>query len=538
VLIKTLAYSYTTHPPEKLKVEDNVLIVICGPQGCWFHPYVTCPKCRQWRGYLRGWTRIARNVQTYMYGGSNYGYLWPFPTWLTMCKNTASAYQDGVRALYRQGTAAGYGAEFTELRAYISARIMADPERDIAVDIREFTDAYYGPAAPYIREYIHWYDSHITRNDIHNHHRWGDARGWVNWVNDEVVATSDGIFRRALRAVRRQEPYEAHTRAAYLPILLVKVLRAGLPEPQISGNDYILLPGNVGRDVRRSARLFTDIMAQTGYNRWNEPTPYDPATNPVVALGKHHRLYRLHNSEARVFIVPSLGGRIVRWEAGKSGGNIIHMPDASTGNYPYAGGYEEYSQWERSSPGAAAEFAVESFTDDRRLQLRSQLPNGLQVTRVFELDEAAPTLRISSTYTNVSAAPIKVTMRTHPEFDYERFKASKLYLSGGEEGSGWRTQDMVTPEVTLGERTIEATAVPAGVWLLGDEEANTGLANVFEPEQVKSLYAFWGESFGAMNLELWCQPRELKPGEACTLTHRYEYVPDLKGYLQAPLPHG
>jgi len=511
-----------------MKVADNVLVVICGPQGCWFHPYATCPKTREWKRRLQGWTGIAKNVQTYMYGGSNYGYLWPFPTWLTMCKNTASAYDDGVRALYRQGTAAGYGSEFAELRGYISARIMADPERDIMRDIVEFTDAYYGPAAPFIREYINWYDNYITVNELHDHHEWGNNRGWQNWVNDEVIAEASRLFRAALRAVRDQDEYELRVRAAYLPILLVRVLKASTPEPVISGDEYLLLPGDAGREVQRSARMFARTMAETGYNRWNEQTGYDPATNPVAALGKSHRLYRLTNGADEVCIVPSLGGRIVRWDVAAAQGNLVHLPNDGIGNYPYAGGYEEYSQWDRQSPGYAANFVVSEFEEGRRLVMRASLPNGLDTTRTFTLESDSSRLAIESTYTNVGARPVKATIRNHPEFDYARFKGSKLFTRT--DAGEWSSLPLAQPKVPLGDRTIPAKEVD-GVWLFGDEAANFGLVNTFDPAAVKTLYCFWGERYEAMNLELWGEPTTLQPGESCTLSHAYEYIPDLKGYL-------
>ncbi|NOY79942.1 MAG: DUF4838 domain-containing protein [Kiritimatiellaeota bacterium] len=532
VKIKVLAYSYTWTPPDNMPIEDNVLVVLCGPAGDWFLPYAVSPVTRAWRAALRKWTGLGGNVQTYMYGGPNFGYWWPFPTWFTMCKNYRTAYEDGVRALYRQGAAAGVGSEFCELRAYITAKCAWDPERDWMKDIVEFTDAYYGAGASFVRGYMTWFDDYIQKNRISGHHYWGDNDGWRKYVPKDFVDKAEPFFRKALDATADTPLAHRHVRAAFLPVLFVKVMQSTLPSPRVLDDEIIMVEPNKLDELTASAKLFAEIMAENGYNRWNEKVPYDPDRNVMAAFGRRHPVRVLRNRTEKVVVAPTLGGRIVRWDVGALGRNIVHLPSSRVAGYPYGGGYEEYSQFERSSPGPAAEFDVVQFNDGRRLVLRAKLGNGLTVERTFELSSDAPRLQITSVYTNTTGKAMLVTLRSHPEFDYALFARSKLFA--WQKPGRWVTYPMVRPGSRTGDITIKAGDMARGLWLFGDRDANFGLLNSFAPETVESLYAFYGKNYGCVNLELWGKKQTLKPGESTRLSQAFEYLPDLKRFLEDP----
>jgi uncharacterized protein DUF4838/glycosyl hydrolase family 67 len=529
VKIKVLAYSYTWMPPGDLRLEDNVLVVLCGPAGDWFLPYADSPKTQEWRAALRNWTGLGGNVQTYMYGGSNYGYWWPFPTWFTMCKNYRTAYEDGVRAMYRQGAASAHGSEFCELRAYLTAKCAWDPERDWMTDVVEFTDAYYGAGARHIRDYMTWFDGYLHEHNLSGHHYWGETDGWRRYVPDDYVATAEPMLEKALAATADDATSHSHVRAAYLPVLFVKVMQATLKNPRILDNEIVLVEQDRLEEMVEGARLFAEIMTEHQYNRWAEHRHYDPARNVMAAFGTRHRLSVLRNSTDTVHIAPTLGGRIVRWDVGGLGKNILHLPGSEIAGYPYGGGYEEYSQYERSSAGPAAQFEVKE-ANDQRVSMEATLTNGLSVRREFALSPDAPRLSITSAYTNATEKPVEVRLRNHPEFDYETFSNTELFA--WQKPGTWTGYPMIRPGLPEGEISLKAAEIAQGTWLLGNTEANWGLLNTFELACVDTLYAFHGKNFGCVNLELWGRKRTLAPGESARLDLAFEYVDDLKGFLE------
>jgi hypothetical protein len=518
VQIKTLAYSYTWPAPD-LKVEPNVVVVICGPAGDWFLPYEDNEKTRDWRRSLRAWTRLGGKVQTYMYGGSNYGYWWPFPTWFTMCRNHRTAYKDGVRAMYRQGTHAGYGAEFTELRAYLSARMAYDPKRDIMTEVTEFTDAYYGPGAVPIREYMVWFDNYLNENQIHGHHYWGNSRGWAEYMTPELVTRADEFLQEALDRTQGHPEYHRRVRAARLPLLLMKVLLGVRDTPLLTESEMILVDETQRGDLTAAARRFGETMQDWGYNRWNEHTGYAPERNPLTAYARRHPILRLRNAAAQVAIVPSLGGRIVRWDVTALGRNIVHLPDSRVENYPYGGGYEEYSQFERTSPGPAAEFAAQQPSTPRRVVLRARLRNGIELDRTFELAPTGSRLTIRSAFTNRGTAPIRVTPRSHPEFDIGCFRRATLDYTDAT-GEHIR-RELLTARRPRGEVSLPVASVSGNSWRLVDKATGCVIENRFERPEITTLYCFYGEAQGCVNLELWGKATDLAPGASVSLTQTF-----------------
>ena len=522
VQIKALAYSYTWPAPD-MAVEPNVVVVICGPAGDWFLPYEDNEKTRDWRKALRRWTRLGGSVQTYMYGGPNYGYWWPFPTWFTMCRNQATAFRDGVRAMYRQGTAAGYGAEFTEMRAYLSARMAYRPKRDIMTEVREFTDGYYGPGGEHILSYLVWFDTYINKNGVHGHHYWGNNRGWAEYMTPGLTAEADGFFRRALDATEDNPVYHRRVRAAWLPILLMHALFGVRATPLVSDTEMVLVDESRHDQVISAARLFGEIMRENKYNRWNEKTPYDPDRNVLTAFERSHPVVCLADPAAKVLICPTLGGRIVRWDVTALGGNILHLPDGTVQNYPYGGGYEEYSQFDRGSPGPAAVFTVVEYDGKRRVVLRALLSNGVELTRDIELEAGTARLSIRSAFKNTSDKPIAVTPRSHPEFDFGRFKGCSLHYRDA--GGQPVVRELATAERASGDLSLTPASVSGSSWKLVDRDAGWALVNEFQPDELATLYCFYGESHGCVNLELWGRKTNLEPGRSATLTQSFRLVP-------------
>jgi hypothetical protein len=54
-----------------------------------------------------------------------------------------------------------------ELRAYLNARCLWDPDCDAQATCDEFLKAFYGPAAPQMAQYIDLFQDKVKREDIH-----------------------------------------------------------------------------------------------------------------------------------------------------------------------------------------------------------------------------------------------------------------------------------------------------------------------------------------------------------------------------------
>ncbi len=101
VRIKTLAYNYTQAAPLNIKASDNVLVEVCGNFGPGDDPHAKL---------VSAWSKVAKNISVYTYGGSNYGYWWPYANEWELGMQCPWALENGVKAFYVQGTALGKGS--------------------------------------------------------------------------------------------------------------------------------------------------------------------------------------------------------------------------------------------------------------------------------------------------------------------------------------------------------------------------------------------------------------------------------------------
>lgn len=275
VHIKTLAYSYTNDAPQDMTTPDNVLVEICGN----FKPGAADAHTSR----VASWFKVAKSISVYTYGGSNFGYWWPYPNMFELGMQYPRALAAGVTAFYVQGTALGKGSGLVDLRAYLSARLSWDPSRDVKKEIREFCKGFYGPAGKYIIEYCEWYEDYVKQHKMALYESWGDSEAWRVWVTRDAMARAETLFQKALTAAKDNPVYLKHVRQAYLEVLWAEVMLDLKPAPD---NKPVLLPGADPSVVRARAKLFGEIMRENGYDKWAEHLPYVPGENLIDAAAK------------------------------------------------------------------------------------------------------------------------------------------------------------------------------------------------------------------------------------------------------------
>ena len=77
----------------------------------------------------------------------------PFPNLRVLKPNLQHLASHRVMGVYSQANRE-IGGEFAELRGYLLAKLMWDPDQDASMVMDDFLDGYYGPAGRPIRRYI------------------------------------------------------------------------------------------------------------------------------------------------------------------------------------------------------------------------------------------------------------------------------------------------------------------------------------------------------------------------------------------------
>jgi len=229
VIFDTFAYQYTRPAPTVLlpgenTADPNVCVRLCSIECCFAHPLERCGHIRgesldkfvneipsSFAVDIKNWQDFCGRLYIWDYTTNFLMYLLPFPNFQVLGPNLRFFAENQVKGVFEQGNyTGGKSGEFGEMRAYILAKLLWDPNADVEYHMADFMKAYYGAeAAPYIKEYL----DIITRKTVATSHlfifNWHDQntflRAWDTrpmdklWDKAEKSAESD----RQLDNIRR-----------------------------------------------------------------------------------------------------------------------------------------------------------------------------------------------------------------------------------------------------------------------------------------------------------------------------------------------
>ena len=159
VYVDTLAYRYTRKAPKTIKPADNVIIRLCSIECCFGHPLSdeSCANNAAFKKDIEEWSAICDNLYIWDYTTNFMYYLAPFPN-LGVLRENVKFYKDHhVIGMFEQGNYQSTSGEFGELRAYLLAKLLWNPdmsEEEYNRHMNEFLEDYYGAGWQHIRAYI------------------------------------------------------------------------------------------------------------------------------------------------------------------------------------------------------------------------------------------------------------------------------------------------------------------------------------------------------------------------------------------------
>jgi hypothetical protein len=146
VAVDTFAYQYTRRPPKTLHPRPNVIVRLCSIE-CDFREPLDHPSNASFLADLTAWSKICPRLYVWDYVTDFQNYVLPHPNWFTLGPNIRIFQSYGVKGVFEEGAYGGPGAEMSELRAWVLARLLWNPQQDDRALTREFLRGYYGKGA-------------------------------------------------------------------------------------------------------------------------------------------------------------------------------------------------------------------------------------------------------------------------------------------------------------------------------------------------------------------------------------------------------
>ncbi len=195
--ISTLAYQHTRKPP-KVKPDENVLITLCSIECDRSAPIEE--KCQDFADDVVGWGKLTDNIRIWDYTTQFTNFLAPFPNIKTIQPNIKFFRDQNTKWVFEQHS--NNPSELFELRSYITAKLLWNPDYDIKELIQEFTDGYYKEAGVFIREYIDLIHEKLSEHPDFFLFLYGDpSQAFDSYLNADLLENYNTIFDNAEKAV-------------------------------------------------------------------------------------------------------------------------------------------------------------------------------------------------------------------------------------------------------------------------------------------------------------------------------------------------
>ncbi|MBK8922415.1 MAG: DUF4838 domain-containing protein [Saprospirales bacterium] len=258
--ISTLAYQYTRQAPKDIAPASNVSICLCS---------IECNRglpiaggCPDFARDVEQWSKLTTNLMIWDYVVQFRSFISPFPNWHTLQPNLQLFQKHGVNMLFEQGTGRDR-SEFSDMRAYLLAKLMWSPEANMDSILQDFGKGYYGPAQPAVWAYIHDLTTSLQEN--------GD-RLWIYDIpQNEPFLRDDLLHRHLLSLLDAEDALQNDTlrqlrvMAARLPIIFAQVERA-----KTDSLSVLEMLNDAPEQYREAFRVFADECKKAGFKNLHE----------------------------------------------------------------------------------------------------------------------------------------------------------------------------------------------------------------------------------------------------------------------------
>jgi len=310
--ISTLAYQYSRPAPKVTKPADNVQIMLCTIELNRSQPIGEDPRSASFLKDIVDWGKIAKHIYLWDYTVNFSHHVSPFPNMHVLQPNIRLFVKNNVFSHFQQSNT-DVGHEFSELKSYLLARLLWNPDIKTDSVITDFMQGYYGAAAPFVRTYLDTLECEIGKTK-----EWLDIYGPPTAHENTFLSEANiirylGFFNQAMAAVKDQPVILLHVRTALLPVqyAAMEIGKNHMFAPRgwysVEGKKYVLRDSMVKmlEDFNRTCK---DAGVRTLSEGGLTPGNYYQATKRFLQVEIEHNLAFQKPVTANPMPSPKYGG--------------------------------------------------------------------------------------------------------------------------------------------------------------------------------------------------------------------------------------
>lgn len=187
-----LAYVSHTRPPHSAVPDPNYATLICHTPWEFCHVHAlddpACKLNRRFIEYVKGWTKVSRNVAVYDYYGHFYVFA-PFPITRNIGRDIPFLYSLGVRRFMSETQQhwATQGINF-----YLAAKLLWNPTLNPRALLDEYYRGFYGKSAPAMRRFWERFEQAMQETAAVVAAATGDGGyTWLKMYTPALIAAAD-----------------------------------------------------------------------------------------------------------------------------------------------------------------------------------------------------------------------------------------------------------------------------------------------------------------------------------------------------------
>lgn len=229
-LIDTLAYQWTEKPPKITRPLPNVRIRLAPIGADYAHALDKSKENKTPFDNLVAWGNITHQLYIWSYCTNFAHYLQPLPDLDEIAGDIPLFKKHGVVGVFYEGDyAEGGGGDMAELKSYLIGQLLWNPAQNPQHLIKDYCDHVYGPAAPFILDWI---------NLIHSPARDHGVPAYIYdaptspYFSAALLAKGDDIFSNAIEAAANDPAALDQVERAQLGLQYVELEQAKKDSPQ------------------------------------------------------------------------------------------------------------------------------------------------------------------------------------------------------------------------------------------------------------------------------------------------------------------